>query len=352
MIRGLLLLFTDAKEYVQGDSSPVLRGECFTAGGQGMQDATFKSDLSSVNVTAVGELLFDVSPEGRTPGGAPANFAFHSLMHGASGAIVTAVGQDREGSELLAFCHGRGLAVYPWISSCPTGVSQVTAAGGEISYDIRENSAWDDLHLTDEALQRIKGSDVLAYGSLAARSPAGRQALEDAVSAVSGSCLRFCDLNLRQHYYSSGLVSCLIKSSDVLKLNFAEYMTVCDLFGEKPGIGIPDTFADLESGFSRLEKVMTALAARYDLKGVLLTAGECGSAVWWDGECLVHPASPAAPGGDAVGAGDAFSAAFLCRILAGAAPDAALKHASEYAAGVCSYTGAWSDDVKRHMNDI
>lgn len=304
-----------------------------------------------MKVTAIGELLFDVSGDTRTPGGAPANFSFHVHKHGVDSAIVTAVGDDADGRQLLDFCRSAGLSVYPRISCFPTGVSEVKLTGGEISYEIRENSAWDDLDLTDEASERIINSDVLAYGSLIARSRAGRLALEKALSLASGK-LCFCDLNLRQHYYSEELIEFLLKSSGLIKLNLEEFATVLGITDPDYTLVGLNSFEDLNRARGEIDRLLTKLVHRYDLRGILLTAGVLGSAVLFDGVFSVLPASESSSGGDAVGAGDAFSASFICSVLRGESVPLCHACAADYAAGVCSRKGAWSTDLKCHDSDI
>ena len=304
-----------------------------------------------MKVTAIGEILFDVSGDTRTPGGAPANFSFHVHKLGVDSALVTAVGDDADGRQLLDFCRFAGFSVYPRISSFPTGVSEVKFTGGEISYEIRENSAWDDLDLTDEASERIINSDVLAYGSLIARSRAGRLALEKALSLASKK-LCFCDLNLRQHYYSEELIEFLLKSSGVIKLNLEEFATVLSI--SDPGYTpvVLNSFEDLNRTRGEIDRLLTKLVQQYDLRGILLTAGVLGSAVLFDGVFSVLPASESSSGGDSVGAGDAFSAAFICSVLRGESVPQCHACAADYAACVCSCKGAWSPDIKCHDSDI
>lgn len=304
-----------------------------------------------MKVTAIGELLFDVSGDIRMPGGAPANFSFHVHKHGVDSALVTAVGDDADGRMLLNFCQSAGLSVYPRISCFPTGISEVKLSGGEISYEIRENSAWDDLDLTDEATDRIRNSDVLAYGSLVARSRTGRIALEKALSLASGK-LCFCDLNLRQHYYSEELIEFLLRSSGLLKLNLEEFVTVLSISDpDYTFVGI-NSFEELDRAQGEIDRLLTKLALRYDLRGILLTAGVLGSVVLFDGVFSVLSAAEASSGGDAVGAGDAFSASFICSVLRGESVPQSHAHAAEYAACVCSYRGAWPPELKCHDSDI
>ncbi|MBQ8706782.1 MAG: hypothetical protein IJ523_01695 [Succinivibrionaceae bacterium] len=294
--------------------------------------------MKRFNIAAMGELLFDVFEDGRrAPGGAPANFAYHSAMFGDRATLITALGEDERGRELETFCRARGLALAGGRSSKPTGCVMVRTSGGDISYEICENRAWDDLRLDDRAKEVLARSDVFAFGSLLARSEISRKALEEAFEILPQRCIRFCDINIRQHYFSGELAEFLLIRADILKLNTAELATVFSYAdGFRPG---------MEQIRDHDQRMIADLAGKYSLRGVLLTDGEAGSLVLLDGSFSRIEAVRAEPGGDAVGAGDAFSAAFLTSLLHGMTPNEAHRFAACYASAICGRRGAWPEDA-------
>jgi fructokinase len=152
-------------------------------------------------ILGIGEILWDLLPAGRQLGGAPANFAWHAAQLGADARVVSAVGDDADGREILARLAAmrldtRLVAVRP---GAPTGtVSVALDESGRPTYTIRERVAWDAPECGAEALAAAGRADALCFGTLAQRTPAGREAVQRLAAAARPDALRLFDINLRQ----------------------------------------------------------------------------------------------------------------------------------------------------------
>lgn len=278
-------------------------------------------------VVGIGEILWDVLPEGPQLGGAPANFAYHAHALGAEAVPVSSVGTDGLGRALLSRLEEIGVC-RDYIAVDPvhaTGTVTVAVDGtGKPEYTIREGVAWDNLPCTG-ALRELAGrTQVVCFGTLAQRSPVTGGTIQCFVDHVPAEGLRIFDINLRQQYYSREAIEASLCLADVLKINDEELPIVGGLFGL--------------SGAE--EAVMEALCATYGLDLIALTRGGAGSCLWSraDGASR-HPGVPAEVV-DTVGAGDAFTAALALGLVAGRSLDAINEHANRLAAHVCSQKGA------------
>jgi fructokinase len=280
-------------------------------------------------VVGIGEILWDMLPAGRQLGGAPANFAYHAGALGARAAVVSRVGDDPPGRDILRRLDDLGLdrthvSLDP---DHPTGTVDVRLdPAGVPEYVIHENVAWDFLPF-GAGLGVLAGrADAVCYGTLAQRSAASRDAISSFTAVTRPECLRVFDINLRQAYFSRELIEQGLARSHVLKLNDAELPVVCELLG----VG----------GSDPVEQART-LAHRYRLHLVALTRGPRGSLlVCRDGQVSDHPGSPVPTIADTVGAGDAFTAALVMGILANRDLDRMNAAANRLAAFVCTQPGA------------
>lgn len=272
-------------------------------------------------VFALGEVLWDLLPSGAVLGGAPANFACHARALGAETTLVSRVGEDELGSEILRRLEAKELPV-PFIqvdAQRPTGtVSVELAADGQPHYIIHEGVAWDAVEATDAALAAVQRADAVCFGSLAQRAPVSRAAIQQMVAASPAGALRVFDINLRQSFYSRELIEQSLTLANVLKLNDAELPVLEEMF----------SLCGIE-----------ALALRFGLRAVALTRGGSGSVLWADGVRSEHP-GVATMVKDTIGAGDSFTAAVVLGLLAGRPLDAINQLANEVAAFVCSQSGA------------
>ena len=189
--------------------------------------------MGKPKIVGIGELLWDVLPAGRRLGGAPVNFAFYAQEQGAEACIVSAVGQDASGDELLGGIAALGLGVRAVQRNAhPTSTVEVTLdAAGVPAYRIREQVAWDYIERTAEADAAVAGAAVVCWGSLAQRNAVSRRTILALVDAAPVGCLRLFDINLRLNYYDERIVRDSLERADILKLNEDELPVVARFFG-------------------------------------------------------------------------------------------------------------------------
>ena len=280
-------------------------------------------------VIGIGELLWDLLPDGRQMGGAPANFAFQSGQLGATGMIVSAVGDDRPGREILAELRLRGLDPrgIATVSSAPTGTVTVALdADGIPRFTIHEGVAWDVIPWTDGLGDIAARADAVCFGTLAQRSPVSRATIGSFLDATRPDCLRVLDLNLRQSYFSRETVHGLLERATVLKLNDEELGTVSRM------LALPGSESQALAG----------LLEAYPLTVIALTKGPSGSRLFGRGVDIIHPGHPVETA-DTVGAGDAFSAALVTGMMRHKGWDEIGERANRIAGYVCSRKGAWPE---------
>ena len=280
----------------------------------------------SFRVVGIGELLWDILPDGRKLGGAPANFAYHARELGATASVVSRVGIDPLGDEALARLKSAGIPVnlVQRDPAKPTGAVTVKFdSGGQPTYTIHENVAWDELADEPRARHAASGADAICFGTLAQRSERSRTTIQSLLQCTSKSAMRVFDVNLRQAFYSKPVLESSLGLANVLKLNDTELPVLAEMFG----IG----------GDER--SIVDALARRFELRCVALTRGSRGSLlksgdVWSELEAA-HVQIV-----DTIGAGDSFTAATILGMLAGWPLNQVHQSAAELAAFVCSQPGA------------
>ena len=277
-------------------------------------------------VIGVGELLWDLLPSGKQPGGAPANFAFHARELGADALVISRVGDDPLGRELVGHIAGLGLRT-DGISvdrTVPTGTVAVSLdPRGKPTFTIQEPSAWDFIETTTDILKEAARADAVCFGSLAQRHPTARVAIAAVIAATPPSALRIFDVNLRQHYWSPEFIRRSMELANVLKFNDEELPHVAGALGMT---GDEST-------------VLREIADRFKLRAVALTKGANGSVLLAGGVVLSREVPPQAVV-DTVGAGDAFTAALAIGLLLGCDLADIHRIASETASYVCSCPGA------------
>lgn len=275
----------------------------------------------------MGEALWDMLPEGKQLGGAPANFAYHVSQFGLESRVVSAVGQDKLGTEILDSFRVRQLASLIETVPYPTGTVQVELdAAGVPCYNIKEGVAWDNIPYTPTLDELARHTGAVCFGSLAQRSVVSRETIHrflDVVAATSDT-LRIFDINLRQSFYTKDIICDSLRRCNVLKINDEELVAVSRMFGY-PGIDLQDK--------------CWILLAKYNLKMLILTCGVNGSYVFTPGE-VSFVETPKVQVADTVGAGDSFTAAFTAAILRGRSVKDAHKLAVETSAYVCTQQGA------------
>ncbi len=273
----------------------------------------------------IGEVLWDLLPGGKKLGGAPANFAYHVHACGAQGQIVSAVGDDPHGREIVDRLTDWGLSTdLIATASAATGTVTVRLDSKRIpEFIIHEHVAWDNIPLTDAAQQQVAVAKAVCFGTLGQRSEVSRNTIRALVKRAKPQSLKVIDLNLRQRYYSKNVIDASLRLANVLKINDEELETVGELLEVT---GTP-------------QEQMRELADLYQLTTVILTRGEAGSLILRDEEWFDHPGVPT-EAVDTVGAGDAFTAATVIGLLANWSLEEISVRANQLAAYVCTQPGA------------
>ena len=282
--------------------------------------------MENTIVVGMGEALWDVLPEGKKIGGAPANFAYHVSQFGLNSRVVSAVGDDKLGMEILDNFREKKLNTMVEIVPYPTGTVQVELDNeGVPCYDIKEGVAWDNIPYTPALEDLAKHTTAVCFGSLAQRSVVSRETINRFLDTMPAeNTLKIFDINLRQGFYTKEILCNSFRKCNVLKINDEELVTVSRMFGY-PGIDLQDK--------------CWILLAKYTLKMLILTCGVNGSYVFTPGE-VSFVETPKVEVADTVGAGDSFTAAFVASILSDLSIGEAHKLAVETSAYVCTQNGA------------
>jgi fructokinase len=262
-------------------------------------------------ILGIGELLWDLLPEGPRLGGAPANFTVMAGRLGNHAAILSRIGRDELGTGAIDLLEPLP-ADAGFVQVDPAhGTGRVTVAfhDGQPSYTIHHPAAWDFLEPTDDWVRLAERADAICFGSLAQRSRESRQTIQTLVAETSAACVRVFDANLRTPFYSAEVIQESLELASVMKMNDAEVPQVLELLG-LPWIGGPEP-DPLRKGAERL------LAEFPTLDLVAITRGGQGSLLVKRGEWHEHPGIPVKVA-DTIGAGDAFTAAMTHYLLRGA----------------------------------
>ena len=288
------------------------------------------------NVIGVGEVLWDLLLTGPQLGGAPANFAYHAHALGAHAQVVTRVGNDDYGREIIRRFHEMGLpeTAVQIDGTVPTGIAKVALSGdGLAHFTIQENVAWDFIAVTDEAVAIARSADAICFGSLAQRCEPSRRTIQHLVAETPTDALRVFDINLRQQFYSHGVVEQSLQLANVLKLNDDELPVLASMFSLT---GPSERRID-----HQIEDQIERLAHTFSLRLVALTRGANGSLLYSsDKRRWSDFASRPVKVVDTVGAGDSFTAALVLGLLRKMDLDEINGIANEVARYVCSQTGA------------
>ena len=276
-------------------------------------------------IIGFGEVLWDMLPQGRQLGGAPANFAYHVSQLGYQGIIVSAVGNDALGNDIVKELDSHGIASRISIVDAPTGVVNVSVDDKGIpSYEIVENVAWDNIPYSEDLQYLASQAVAVCFGSLAQREVVSRDTIMQFIESLPPTCLKVFDINLRQRYYTREIIEWSLEHCDVLKLNDDELAIIKEM---------------LEATTLSDDSFVAKLKQLYDLKIVILTCGEKGSSVYYDDE-VNFELTPQVEVVDTVGAGDSFTAAFVATLLQGKSVLEAHRQAVATSATTCTHKGA------------
>lgn len=284
-------------------------------------------------ILGIGELLWDLLPEGPRLGGAPANFTVMAGRLGSHAAILSRIGRDELGRKAVELLDPlpadmEFLQVDP---AHETGRVTVGLKDGQPNYTIHEPAAWDFMELTDDWVRLAERADAICFGSLAQRGLESRQTIQTLAAQTSASCVRVFDVNLRVPFYSSEVVQESLELATVMKMNDLEVPLVLGLLGLEAGDeNAPET---LRAGAERL------LAEFPTLRMVAVTRGGNGSLLVTRDAWHEHPGIPVKVA-DTIGAGDAFTAAMTHYLLRGADLATLNEAGNRWGGWVASQVGA------------
>lgn len=283
-------------------------------------------------IVGLGELLWDILPEGPQLGGAPSNFAVMAARLGDDGAVATRLGTDPLGREAMAFLKSTPLDTR-YIQedfSRVTGTVTIALEQGQPRYIIHEPVAWDFLELTPHWLSLAEQADAVCFGTLAQRSPASRRTIESFLHETRPHCVRIFDVNLRPPFFNAEMIEHSLELATIFKLNADEMPQVLALLDFPDAAGTRPDF--LLSGARQI-------IDQFPVHLVAITMGAQGSLLVTRNEVDRHPGYPAQIV-DAVGAGDAFTAALTHFYLRGASLAQLNAAGNRWGAWVASHAGA------------
>jgi fructokinase len=283
-----------------------------------------KTDTALRSIVCFGEILWDNLPNGRNPGGAPMNVAYHLHKLGVESHLISSVGADAAGAELLNFLKGIGLEVDSIQTDPVHKTSEVIATlndNNEVSYAILPDVAWDYIRPDPSYAEFIRNADAFVFGSLSSRNLQSRQTLLEMLDVAS---YRVFDVNLREPHYTPEGIKVLLAHADMLKVNENELELIATWTG-----------CLRERDVDTIEQLFAA----FGLKEILVTRGSRGATYYNLSLSYNYPAYPIQVK-DTIGSGDSFLAAFLAKKLSEAPLEVALDYAAAMGAFITAQSGA------------
>jgi len=277
-------------------------------------------------IMGIGELLWDLLPDGRHIGGAPANVTFHTTLLGHQSIIVSRVGSDSAGTSLCAGLTELGLSQHfiQTDQTHPTGTIQVILdQAARPTFDVTDDVAWDYLEWNPKLAQAASTAQLVCFGTLAQRHRQSRMTIQRFVDTAVAA-IKVCDLNIRPPYQTLEVIEEAAKLATVLKVNEEEFKQLCQL-------------AHIHQGDDEL--ACQQLIQRYGLELIAVTYGECGCLLATQSS-TVHHRGYTVNVRDTTGAGDAFVAVLCHHLLRGTALSGIAEKANRYAGWVTTQSGA------------
>ena len=274
-------------------------------------------------VVCYGEVLWDILPAGALPGGAPMNVAYHLEKLGCNPALITRIGIDEWGKELLNGLAAQGVCTdYFYIDyETPTGLVYARPnEQNEVTYDIVSPSAWDYIDWHDEMAGLLQQAAYFVYGSLTSRSKTSRETLYRLLETAK---TRVLDINLRAPHYQRNHVTTLLQSANILKMNLAELELITGWF----------------SHYTDTSERIKLMQDQFNIPTIIVTMGGDGAMVVEDGQVYRHNGYKITVA-DTIGSGDSFLAGFLAKKLNGTGTAEALQFASATGAFIATQAGA------------
>ncbi|MDW7694518.1 carbohydrate kinase [Flammeovirgaceae bacterium SG7u.111] len=276
------------------------------------------------NIVCFGEVLWDMLPTGKKLGGAPLNVALRAQSLGMESNIISAIGNDSIGQEILEELKTYGINKSHIQVSKKFGTSEVLVhldSNGSASYDIKMPCAWDDIEHQEEDAKTVAQSDAFIHGSLAARS---KTTLSTLLQLLNQARFKVFDVNLRPPHYNLKTLLKLMNHADLIKFNDDEIFEICKEMG-------------LEK--SSLEECVQFIAEHTQTKQICVTLGGNG-AVLYIGTDFFYNKGYKVKVADTVGAGDSFLATIISELLNETPPQRAINSACAIGALVASKNGA------------
>ncbi|KRT16666.1 hypothetical protein ASU31_07575 [Pedobacter ginsenosidimutans] len=275
-------------------------------------------------VITIGEILWDVFPEGKKAGGSSMNVALNLHKQSIDSSFISAIGDDENGKELFDFLASNHFAtdLIQINDQLPTSTVVVQLdENHQATYTIKQPVAWDDIKITDKNIAAVKQADALVYCSLTCRAEESKKTI---LTLLENARTKIFDINLRAPFYTKELIEALLAKADILKINEDEILWVKESFGLS---GNTD------------EQLLKQLSSQFNIEIICLTLGDKGACVLKDGKLFKHPGYKVQVA-DTVGAGDAFLATFIACYLQGYPMETTLDNACKVGAFVASQAGA------------
>jgi fructokinase len=274
-------------------------------------------------VVCFGEVLWDILPSGAVPGGAPMNVAYHLYKLDKNPALLTKVGIDERGRELMNIFSSQGVCTDYFQRDDKYQTGKVYASpneNNEVLYDIVMPVAWDFISWDNAFTDLLADAKYFVFGSLAARNKISRDTLFRLLEIAKNKVL---DINLRAPHYNRRIVEQLLRKADLVKMNLAELELITGWF----------------SNHTSAEDRLKSIGDRFRLSNTVVTMGGDGALLLMNGKIEKHPGFKVEVV-DTVGSGDAFLAGLLSRLLDHAGSEAALEFASAMGAFIATQRGA------------
>jgi fructokinase len=287
------------------------------------------------NIVCFGEMLWDVLPTGARPGGAPMNVAYHLKKLGAQPVLISRLGRDDYGKELMKLLMEQELPTdfVQWDDEHKTGIVNAhPGPNNEVTYDIVSPVAWDFISMQNSFPALMQGATYIVYGSLAARNEVTKGTL---LQLLEGATKKVFDVNLRPPHFNENIIKQLLKGVTILKLNEDELLLLAGWFGNVTGVA------------SRIK----LLQDKFNIPTVIVTRGGAGALLNVDGQLFEHNGYSVSVA-DTVGCGDAFLAGLLYQFNLGTGPPGALNFASALGALIATRSGACPPYRKEEINVI
>lgn len=280
--------------------------------------------MSQPYICCFGEMLWDMFPSGKLPGGAPMNVATHLQNLGIKAYMISSVGNDDLGNELIQFLTSKKCSTQfvQTHSSLQTGTVSVTLSKNrDATYEIVAPVAWDEISFSDELEKLVENAEMLVFGSLVCRNEDSFETLKKLTKVAK---TKVFDINLRQPFISREIIETFLPTTDILKLNDDELLILKEWYGNEQ-----TSVADF----------LIELAQKFSLQRIILTLGSDGAMLYDNGN-LYQVNGKSVKVADTIGCGDSFLAGFLKNLLECQSPTFALNYACSLGALVATYHGA------------